>query len=355
MGKEGFAGSHLMLKVMRRAATAPLDPPKHLGHGDCDTFNKSIQLGVATNNHEVLGKEAIGMMRALRIPPGELRGIGLQMGKLERAGDAKVEPGQKKLEFKKFENVVKESVRARLEPTDVDPIVLANLPDDLRTRILSRPTASQIDEDVLNELPLSLQTEIRQTYKPKPVTPKKPSPRKVKHERGQSKLPMSSPEVDAAFLAELPSTIREEVLSNARREKTLARTSKARRQAWAEEQAVRERKVNRSIVIPDPPPKPTFQKMSDSEDIRNLITMWFDELREEGPADEDVDLLGIYLRKVVMVEKDLRKAEAVVKWFLLCCETAADEWWAMGQRLADCVNDACMERGVVKINFDIRR
>jgi len=95
--------------------------------------------------------------------------------------------------------------------------------------------------------------------------------------------------------------------------------------------------------------------MSDSEDIRNLITMWFDELREEGPADEDVDLLGIYLRKVVMVEKDLRKAEAIVKWFLLCCETAADEWWAMGQRLADCVNDACMERGVGKINFDIRR
>jgi DNA repair protein REV1 C-terminal domain/Ubiquitin binding region len=355
MVKEGFAGSHLMLKVMRRAATAPLDPPKHLGHGHCDTFNKSIQLGVATNNHEVLGKETIGMMRALRIPSGELRGIGLQMGKLERAGEAKVEPGQKKLEFKKSENVLKEPVQELLHPTDVDPIVLANLPDDFRARIISRPTASQIDEDVLKELPLSLQAEIRETYKPKTVTPKKPSPRKVKQERGQSKLPLSSPEVDAAFLAELPSTIREEVLSNARREKALARASKERHQAWAEEKAVRERKVNRSIVIPDPPPKPTFQKMSELEDIRNLITMWFDELREEGPADEDVGLLGSYLRKVVIVEKDLRKAEGVVKWFLLCCETAADEWWATGQRLGEYVNDACTERGVGKINFDIRR
>src|SRR5277367_2712029 len=89
-------GTHLMLKVMRRAADAPLDPPKHLGHGKCDSFNKSVQLRVATNNAEILGRETIIMMRSLRIPPSELRGIGLQMGKLEREVRA---DGQKKLDF----------------------------------------------------------------------------------------------------------------------------------------------------------------------------------------------------------------------------------------------------------------
>jgi DNA repair protein REV1 len=362
MIKEGFSGSHLMLKVMRRAADAPLDPPKHLGHGHCDIFNKSARLGVATNDPALLGKESLAMMRALCIPPGELRGIGLQMGKLDRAGEVRIEGGQKRLEFKKSEPVEKPEPARELEPTEVAPEVLVNLPDNFRSRIVSRPpTASQIDQDVLNELPLSLQAEIRQAYipkppkLPKPTTPKKPSPRKIKPLKGQTKLPPSSPDdLDASVLAELPSTIREEVLSNARREKALARTSKSRHQAWAAEKAVRERKVNRTINIPDPPPKPTFQKMSELEDIRNLISMWFDELREEGPADEDVDLLGNYLRKVVILEKDLRKAEAVVKWFLLCCETAADEWWASGRKLGEYVNDACLERGVGKINFDIR-
>ena len=60
---ENVKGQQLHLKVMRRAVDAPLDPPKHLGHGKCDTFNKSTVLGVATNNKDVLCREAISIMR----------------------------------------------------------------------------------------------------------------------------------------------------------------------------------------------------------------------------------------------------------------------------------------------------
>jgi DNA repair protein REV1 len=383
----------MILKVMRRAADAPLDPPKHLGHGKCDTFNKSVQFGVPTNNAEVLAKETISMMKSLRIPPGELRGIGLQMGKLERIGELKLEAGQKKLDFAKNVRTEQEQPHRSPEvkhrsptiaeshspikatqfvaPTQIDPEVLANLPDDIRARIVSRKPvqveSSQIDEAIVRELPSSIQDELRQMYK-KPIpktTPKKkkPSPRKLKvvNMIGQSKLPMASPDdLDASVLAELPSTIRQEVISNNRREHALARATKARHAAWAAEKAIRDRKVNRTVTIPDPLPKPTFQKMSELPDIRNLISRWMEELRdegpaEEGPAEEDVELLGGYLRKVVLIEKDLRKAEAVVKWFLWCCrETgpAMDEWWQAGQRLGDFVNTACLERGVGTIDFD---
>ena len=378
-----------MLKVMRRAADAPLNPPKHLGHGKCDTFNKSIQLGVATNNAERLGRETIIMMRSLRIPPGELRGIGLQMGKLEREMRT---DGQKKLDFTK---TIRTEVPQRpaevkspdvpkvrpqsptavaprtpvkatqfIAPTQIDPEILANLPEDIRARIISRKSiaiqSSQIDEEVFKELPPSIQQELRQTYK-KPVpkiTPKKkrPSPRKVKSLVGQSKLPLSSPsdDLDASVLAELPSPIRAEVLFNARREHALARATKERHLAWAAEKAARDSKVNRTITIPDPPPKPTFQKVSELSDLRNLISTWFMECRDEGPAEEDVNLLGGYLRKVVLIEKDLSKAKAVVNWFLWCCRDAGpatDEWLDAGQRLGDHVNDACKERGVGKIQF----
>jgi DNA repair protein REV1 len=393
--KESFTGTHLMLKVMRRAADAPLDPPKHLGHGKCDTFNKSVQMGVATNNPEALGREATMMMKSLRIPPGELRGIGLQMGKLERAGEVKLEMGQKKLDFSKNPKADIQMRSPKLQqrtsppplqppapapprtpvqatqfiaPTQIDPEVLANLPDDIRARIISRkPVAvqsSQIDEEVFKELPPSIQDELRQTFK-KPVvkitpTKKKPSPRKGKSGFGmvgQSKLPISSPdELDKAVLAELPSTIRQEVISNAQREHAVARAAKARRLAWEAERTVRERKITRSVTIPEPPPKPTFQKMSELPELRELIHNWFKEFQDESPAEEDVELLGGYLRKVVLIEKDLRKAEAVVKWFRSCCRdttgAAQDEWWAAGLRLVEHVNDACMERGVGKIDFD---
>ena len=254
-----------------------------------------------------------------------------------------------------------------MAPTQIDPEVLANLPEDIRTRIIShKPVSiqsSQIDEEVLKELPRSIQEELRQIYK-KPVIrtiQKKPSPRNSKSVPsmvGQSKLALSSPDIlDESVLAELPSTLRQEVISNAQREHARARAAKARHLAWAAEKAVRERKVNRSITIPDPPPKPTFQTVSELPELRDLISRWFKEFRDEGPAEEDVELLGVYLRKVILIEKDLRKAEAVVKWFRSCCQepgAAQDEWWTAGLRLVEHVNDACMERGVANIDFDTR-
>jgi DNA repair protein REV1 len=90
------------MKIMRRSADAPLDPPKHLGHGKCDTFNKSIVLGVATNNAEIIGREAISILRSYGFSPGELRGLGVQMTKLEplkTSSDALVDGSQKRISF----------------------------------------------------------------------------------------------------------------------------------------------------------------------------------------------------------------------------------------------------------------
>ena len=81
--KENVRGKQMTMKIMRRATDAPLDPPKHLGHGKCDTFNKSVVLGVATNAKDVLTKEALSILRGYGFSAGELRGLGVQMTKLE--------------------------------------------------------------------------------------------------------------------------------------------------------------------------------------------------------------------------------------------------------------------------------
>lgn len=80
---EGVKGRQFTMKIMRKSADAPMDPPKNLGHGICDTFNKSIVLGVATNNADVIGREAVSVLRSYGFSPGELRGLGVQMTKLE--------------------------------------------------------------------------------------------------------------------------------------------------------------------------------------------------------------------------------------------------------------------------------
>ncbi|KJZ73521.1 hypothetical protein HIM_07077 [Hirsutella minnesotensis 3608] len=80
---EQVRGKHLTMKIMRRSLDAPLDPPKHLGHGKCDTFNKSATFGVATHSYETIGKEAVSILRSYKFSPGDLRGLGVQMTKLE--------------------------------------------------------------------------------------------------------------------------------------------------------------------------------------------------------------------------------------------------------------------------------
>ncbi|CRJ84837.1 hypothetical protein BN1708_009154 [Verticillium longisporum] len=268
---EQVKGKQLTLKVMRRSLDAPLDPVKHLGHGKCDTFNKSIVFGVATHNGETIGKEAVSILRSLKLRPGDLRGLGAQMTKLEpiKTGPTAVDGSQKRLAFPTFSapTSAKKSKTDPIEemespqkkklpikgfvedpiaddpltpkkpkpvhpalaiaragavdakattplniagtqfimPTQVDPSVLAELPQDIRSKLQSRqqplsfaraaspatrprsdspavfdaPPPSQVDPEVFNALPDDMKAEVLASYgrRPTPV-PMPQSPRR---------------------------------------------------------------------------------------------------------------------------------------------------------------------------------
>jgi DNA repair protein REV1 len=198
--KENVKGRQLTVKVMRRSPDAPLDPPKHLGHGKCDTYNKSIQLGVATNDSALMTKEVLATMRSFGFSPGELRGLGIQMTKLEpcKAGvDGRENGSQRRLQFKPaqslhtkpaketetLEDPITDDIRTPKKnrvrdvgdsvyfdaalndnspgkrplnimgtqfalPTQVDPKVLAELPEEIRARLTRQSRSNQVfDED----------------------------------------------------------------------------------------------------------------------------------------------------------------------------------------------------------------
>ncbi|EAW06689.1 putative DNA damage repair protein Mus42 [Aspergillus clavatus NRRL 1] len=230
-------GKHLTLKVMRRAADAPLEPVKHLGHGKCDVFNKSVVLGIATNDQEILGKEAVSMLRSFAFSPGDLRGLGVQMTKLESLKSGlpnRPDGSQRQLDFKA--SPIRKSIEHVPDPDDLDsprkgdaaavsrgpplndhshkplnisgtqfimpsqadPKVVAELPSDIRSKLMSQgkiqrasrsaspcpparwtqqstttklPPQSQLDPDTLAALPDDVRAEILGYYKQPSETP----------------------------------------------------------------------------------------------------------------------------------------------------------------------------------------
>ena len=235
---ENVKGRQLNLKIMRRATDAPLDPPKHLGHGKCDTFNKSVVLGVATNESEILCREAISIMRGWGFSPGELRGIGVQMTRLEPLKGTVESPAassQRRLQF------TTPAVRTTT-PRQTEPIEDVDSPEKTRSQI-QHPAAllapekspsgkrrstlntlgtqfivpSQIDPAVLAELPEDIRSKLMSnepTKKPnaEPITLTPPKSRSVSPFVGVE-APSSQPQLDAETLEALPEDVRAEVLA----------------------------------------------------------------------------------------------------------------------------------------------
>lgn len=485
---EKVKGGQLTMKIMRRAADAPLDPPKHLGHGKCDTFNKSIVLGVATNEKEILGREAISIMRGWGFSPGELRGIGVQVNKLEPLEGSIKDPSlnsQKRLQFKTFESpkdptqqaesvedldsprkprappthpasslaiAISPSGKRRqplntlgtqfVLPTQVDPEVLAELPEDVRLKIVPKkpdkisfepgsdtpidrkrsnspvlppdalPAQSQLDQDTLDALPIDVRAEILAFYQTSPT--KSPvqgllpqSPHKIRPVKSLSKktttptkkrggllargrnaskstsnstltqsnfvangaldprtddaAPGSTSEVSPEFLAALPEDIRREILDEARRDRlkkrggidlTAKKSNKANRPAQPPP-------GQRLLQLPPRPLRPTFtaRKLSALPDLREAISAWFEEFKEEGPYPDDVEALVRYLQKVVVEEGDMGKAVSVVKWLGWVIDEAKGvekgrgEWTGALARVEKGVQEAVGERGLEAVVF----
>ncbi|KAI1356855.1 impB/mucB/samB family protein [Xylaria sp. FL0043] len=348
---EQVKGKQLTMKIMRRSMDAPLDPPKHLGHGKCDTFNKSVTFGIATHDYQMLGKEAISILRSYNFSPGDLRGLGVQLTRLEpiKSDLSRPDGSQKKLSFGAFKTsglamkptpdpiqdatgaeqllnstqgrqvtpdpivdgpltprkpkshgphpalmiarAGDKDAKAQLPlniagtqfilPSNTDPAVLAELPQDIRSKLMAQgrarsssearddvatksrtqsPAPAEIppefDPEVFNALPEDMKAEILNSYKQQPrqaLLPqsprkdhliqlsKKTTPTKRRGPRTKERLAdanakivqtnlfshkqVDSPgvgeveELDPEFLAELPEDVRKEVIADHRRRK----------------------------------------------------------------------------------------------------------------------------------------
>ncbi|KAI0689819.1 hypothetical protein BC835DRAFT_1548803 [Cytidiella melzeri] len=189
-----MCGRSLTLKVMKRDPSAPVEAPKFMGHGLCESFTKQVAIiapgGRATNDPKVIGAHAWRLLKGLGFDPKELRGIGVQMQKLERI-DVNVganDQEQAVLPFKPVTSPRKErpvdvaDSSTRADAVDIDTrLVSKTSPTATSTRLREKPPAiaevhdlpsfSQVDMSVFEALPEDVRAELVTEYRRRSVTP----------------------------------------------------------------------------------------------------------------------------------------------------------------------------------------
>ncbi|KAI8075232.1 hypothetical protein BC940DRAFT_363262 [Gongronella butleri] len=161
-------GRHITLKVMVRAAHAA-QAAKHMGHGECDLQTKSVVLASATNDTSVLRTHVHRLMNSLAIPVADIRGVGIQISKLDQDGD-ETDRNQLKLSFEKMKPHAPK-IERDASPSSADPSYSApNLssPPPMTTTDSPKATSSKpkmvVQIDAFNELPRDIQDELRSMY-----------------------------------------------------------------------------------------------------------------------------------------------------------------------------------------------
>ncbi|KAF8352243.1 hypothetical protein F5887DRAFT_1277909 [Amanita rubescens] len=203
LDKIGMLGRSLTLKVLKRSPSAPIEPPKFLGHGKCDSFTKQTQLlgpgGQATNDDKIIAEHSMRLLRTFRFDPRELRGIGIQIQRLEsNATKEQAESligGQTILPYTKASGSPSRlQSGATMAPPPEGDIAMADVSSEnaslyegkqAMAQELELPSFSQVDLDVYDALPDDVKQELdaefkrRSTFKsPVSVLPNVDSPKK---------------------------------------------------------------------------------------------------------------------------------------------------------------------------------
>jgi DNA repair protein REV1 len=149
-----------------------------MGHGSCDVFNKQTVLvgpgGRATSDAKVIAQHAWRILESFHFDPKELRGIGIQIQKLEPTdGPVNTDLNQKRLPFKPSAVVRRPPLPAPapaplplIRAASASAATFAGLSTDA-----SLPAIEEVDPAVLKALPLEVQQELEQAWRRRSESP----------------------------------------------------------------------------------------------------------------------------------------------------------------------------------------
>lgn len=161
-----------------------------MGHGICETFNKQMPLiapgGNATSDPKIIGEHAWRLLKGFNFDPRELRGISIQIQKLEKGPTAAASgSGQAVLPFKAKptklaaepttptkpgSNTTKPSIVVE-PPSEDSDIQIVEPPLRPGSAAVDLPSFSQVDMSVFDALPDDVRMELEAEYNRRPTTP----------------------------------------------------------------------------------------------------------------------------------------------------------------------------------------
>ncbi|KAG1868894.1 hypothetical protein C8R48DRAFT_747200 [Suillus tomentosus] len=380
-----MCGRSLTLKIMKRDPSAPVEGPKFMGHGICETFSKQTLLssanGRATSDPKDIGDHAWALLDSWGFDPKELRGIGIQVQKLDTLSASDItDPGQVKLPFhaRSSKTTIQENTEQDVlpvpriitePPSQDDPLQNENeagLSRPLPT--LDLPSFSQVDKDVFNALPDDVKKELEVEYQrrsrsPMPagqpshdvrptilvkgvnvkritqqLAPKNRtsvSPRKntlfakrdVPSYMRVSNAELRKLDIDPDVFAALPLDLQREQVIMARhaRSGNLFQERKIIKASSRAPSAPYRKKPPPQAKHPEPPllkqqGKQPGEKLyfAETGDVQTVIESWVKGFTEYPPKQKDVDYFSKFLvRNVESADTGIEKTIGVMKWWLI--------------------------------------
>lgn len=343
-------GKTVTLKLMVRSADAPIETAKFMGHGVCDNLTKTSTLNEYTCDAEVIRKTVFALKSSMAVDPKELRGVGIQIGKLDSGNEGVQKPGrlkamfevaaQKKIVTPKFEtsdvcfetnNPERRTSRNQrtIEPKlETVPVVVNKAKRGRKrgsggastSRSIGRgstkqpsvtdllaidPTVAndddsnpnnQLDMAVLAELPDSIREEALRDFRLQQQTAKRQKIIKAQPIPVGVSVEGTSDELDPDFLAALPEDIRTELV----RERAVRKQREQRQQ----EESIYADKVQQPTIEPvETKPFPDEPKVTTSagnvftsDDWQDRLKAWVDSSNDTdiGPLESDVETIAEY-------------------------------------------------------------
>ncbi|KAJ7084799.1 hypothetical protein B0H15DRAFT_783559, partial [Mycena belliarum] len=372
-------GRSITLKIMKREPSAPVEAPKFMGHGQCDVFHKQTPLvgpgGRATSDPQVIGEHAWRIVASFHFDPKELRGIGIQITKLEPTdGPVSINSNQQRLSFKPSGVA---PVRRPPVATHPAPGLQVAGPSAVGPSInLSLPSIDEVDPAVLSSLPLDVRQELEQEWRRRSESPfpgKAPPPRSRSasvfperksapptrmqqsgllrhgayvidknslHPNRPANALLRPTDADLRDLglapevyAVLPPAIQREQLTAARLIKNLG----AIPEVSGERLILKPRRYDPPAdLFRQPPPYAKYPEpaklrqqgrngekvfFTETDDVQGLIGAWVHAFRDVPPNAKDVEFFAKFLVQAVDSERStdtgVERAVAVVKWWLV--------------------------------------
>lgn len=397
----GVCGSRLSLKLAKRQPNSPINPPKYLGMGKVDFFTRTTNLGMNTNDWGLVGSEMVAIARSLNIPPEELRGVGVTMGKLVDLETARKEH-QHKLQFKQRSRTKAVAVDQSsqsfpfaervVNSNSIDWDVFSLLPDaikrEFKTELLRRgiPVSSNERSPTKNN---GRKVFLQQVFPSQPYGTFKavkviesPTKKRKKNKESPTKIANFVKEesptpynetisYDEEVLNEIPSSIRNEFIADCERQKKnkKLRFVSMREKLEIREQVRRNMEANeidaewlaaQPVLVQTPVMAGLSSVYSEMlEQLENWIKL---SITEEGPHPEDAMLFEKFIRENVergltaramnLIKFVNRILDAEVTKTRLCCsdeeglllKRGIDEWIAILVRLKRVAQEACPKK-----------